>query len=556
MKLADHPTVKAFYEKAAPAPAPSGPTNLDADWLRRLCREAGADDVGLVEITRPALDNQRDDILRYFPPTKTLLSFVCRMNREPIRSPARSVANLEFHHTSDHVNEIARKVVATLERQGVRAVNPAMGFPMEMDRFPGGKLWVVSHKPVAVAAGLGHMGIHRNVIHPRFGNFILLGTVLIGAEATAYDRPLSYNPCLECKLCVAACPVGAIGPDGQFNFSACYTHNYREFLGGFTDWVEQIADSKNALDYRKKVADPESASVWQSLGFGPNYKAAYCLAVCPAGEDVIGPYLTNKAGHLQEVVRPLQEKEEPVYVVAGSDAEEHVGRRSPLKTIKRVGNGLRVRSIQWFLSGLPLTFQRGKAAKLNAVYHFTFTGKEEKQATVTIRDGTLQVQDGHQGQAGLHVTADRKSTRLNSSHLGISYAVFCLKKKQHMRRLVPRVDGQHALETGEQKSCADEQHEGERHLRGDERAAHQPRAARRRSRPAVIPERLAEIEMKQADHRNQADQQRKRNRQCNGEQNDGRVERHQSPLRCRVDFLQCYRGNRDLHSFPTRRSSD
>src|SRR5437899_6005097 len=27
-------------------------------------------------------------------------------------------------------------------------------------------------------------------------------------------------------------------------------------------------------------------------------------------------------------------------------------------------------------------------------------------------------------------TTDRKSTRLNSSHLGISYAVFCLKKKR------------------------------------------------------------------------------------------------------------------------------
>src|SRR5437899_6422039 len=26
---------------------------------------------------------------------------------------------------------------------------------------------------------------------------------------------------------------------------------------------------------------------------------------------------------------------------------------------------------------------------------------------------------------------DRKSTRLNSSHLGISYAVFCLQKKKH-----------------------------------------------------------------------------------------------------------------------------
>src|ERR1035441_438384 len=28
-----------------------------------------------------------------------------------------------------------------------------------------------------------------------------------------------------------------------------------------------------------------------------------------------------------------------------------------------------------------------------------------------------------------HPGVDRKSTRLNSSHLGISYAVFCLKKK-------------------------------------------------------------------------------------------------------------------------------
>src|ERR1022692_1752273 len=30
----------------------------------------------------------------------------------------------------------------------------------------------------------------------------------------------------------------------------------------------------------------------------------------------------------------------------------------------------------------------------------------------------------------MHVHQDRKSTRLNSSHLVISYAVFCLKKKK------------------------------------------------------------------------------------------------------------------------------
>src|SRR5438094_2946269 len=34
----------------------------------------------------------------------------------------------------------------------------------------------------------------------------------------------------------------------------------------------------------------------------------------------------------------------------------------------------------------------------------------------------------------LNLLQDRKSTRLNSSHRTISYAVFCLKKKRHRRR--------------------------------------------------------------------------------------------------------------------------
>ncbi len=406
MKLAEHPTVKTFYEKAALTPVPVAPAPLDADWLRQLGRKAGADDVGLVDISRPALDDQREDILRFFPPTRTLLSVVCRMNREPIRSPARSVANLEFHQAGDHVNEVAKTIVATLERHGIRAVNPAMGFPMEMDRFNQGKIWVLSHKPVAVAAGLGHMGIHRNVIHPRFGNFILLGTVLVDAETTAYDQPLAYNPCLECKLCVAACPTGAISPDGHFNFSACYTHNYREFMGGFTDWVEQVADSRNALDYRKKVTDSESTSMWQSLSFGANYKAAYCLAVCPAGEEVVGPYLMDKSSHVQATVRPLQEKEETVYVVAGSDAEAHVARRFRTKKTQRVGNGLRPRSIPFFLRNLPRVFQPGQSEGLDATYHFIFTGSEVRNATVVIRDKTVQVSEGHMGTADMCVTAD------------------------------------------------------------------------------------------------------------------------------------------------------
>jgi hypothetical protein len=145
---------------------------------------------------------------------------------------------------------------------------------MEMDKFAG-RIWVVAHKPIAVAAGLGVMGIHRNVIHPKFGNFILLGTTLVDAPISSY---------------------------------------------GFTDWVQTIADSADAADFRSRVSDSENASMRQSLSFKPNYKAAYCLAVCPAGEEVVEPYLDDRKGFMDLVLKPLQDNKETLYVPPNSKA--------------------------------------------------------------------------------------------------------------------------------------------------------------------------------------------------------------------------------------------
>jgi epoxyqueuosine reductase QueG len=379
---------------------------LDAAWLRQLCLEAGADDVGFIELERPALADERPHIVKAFPPARSVISFVVRMNRDNVRSPARSIANNEFHHTGDEVDSIARAITAALERLGIRALNPPMGFPMETWRWMTERLWVVAHKPIAVAAGMGRMGIHRNVIHPKFGNFILLGTILLGAEVSEYSRELDYNPCLECKLCVAACPVGAIGADGHFDFTACYTHNYREFMGGFNDWVENVADSKDGKDYRRRVREPESVSMWQSLAFGPNYKAAYCMAVCPAGEDVIGLYQQSKKNFTVDVVKPLQEKIEPLYVIPGSDAEAHARKRYPHKELRHVRNSIRPRNLKTLLAGMPHTFQRKAAGKLDATYHFTFTGSEASSVTIVIRDGKFTLSEGLQGEPNIGVTAD------------------------------------------------------------------------------------------------------------------------------------------------------
>jgi Fe-S-cluster-containing hydrogenase component 2 len=336
-RLADHPTVRKVRDRKREAPG-----TIDADWLRALCLEAGADDVAFASVDDPALASERSYVEHALPGAKSFISLVIKMNRDNVRSPARSVANQEFHRSGELINEAAHRITRALEAAGHRALNPSATFPMEMDRFPG-RIWVVAHKPVAVAAGLGVMGIHRNVIHPKFGNFVLLATLLVDEEISAYGQPLDYSPCLECKLCVAACPVGAIGKDGEFDFIACSTHNYREFMGGFTDWVQTIADSEDAADFRSRVSDSENASMWQSLSFKANYKAAYCLAVCPAGEDVIEPYLDDRKGFVKLVLKPLQDKEETLYVLPDSKAKAYAEKRYPHKPVKVVDSGIRGR---------------------------------------------------------------------------------------------------------------------------------------------------------------------------------------------------------------------
>ena len=217
------------------------------------------------------------------------------------------------------------------------------------------------------------------------------------------SHELDYNPCLTCKLCVAACPVGAIGADGGFNFSACYTHDYREFMGGFANWVETVAESRDGRDYGKRVPETETISTWQSLAFGPNYKAAYCMAVCPAGDEVIAPYRLSKKDFMEEIVPSA----------AGEKGKSlcHPGlgcRAARAQTLSAQIDPARPRLASpaqyphFSARSVDLLFQRQAAGELDATYHFTFTGAEKAEASIVIRGGTIAIAkelDGHPGSS-------------------------------------------------------------------------------------------------------------------------------------------------------------
>src|SRR3712207_7865693 len=61
-----------------------------------------------------------------------------------------------------------------------------------------------------------------------------------------------------------------------------------------------------------------------------------------------------------------------------------------------------------------------------------------RPAQILEADRHPRVQEGELPQPVLQ-RLDRKSTRLNSSHANISYAVFCLKKKKHAGLSVRRL---------------------------------------------------------------------------------------------------------------------
>src|SRR2546426_7024268 len=68
--------------------------------------------------------------------------------------------------------------------------------------------------------------------------------------------------------------------------------------------------------------------------------------------------------------------------------------------------------------------RRGRGGRLRRGRARNFEGREILAAQPFLPAQALQI--GRKGCAA----RDRKSTRLNSSHLVISYAVFCLKKKK------------------------------------------------------------------------------------------------------------------------------
>jgi len=97
----------------------------------------------------------------------------------------------------------------------------------------------LSHKMIALRAGIGWIGRNNLLVHPDFGSKIRLATVLTDLPLKA-DKP-TEKYCGECKKCIEACPVSAISETHkEWNKTACLeklkyfakAHNVGQYICG------------------------------------------------------------------------------------------------------------------------------------------------------------------------------------------------------------------------------------------------------------------------------------------------------------------------------------
>jgi len=129
--------------------------------------------------------------------------------------------NLLYKHHYREANElldgVAFRMAAQIEDWDYRALAVAASQTIDWRK----QLAHLSHKKVAVAAGLGWLGRHNLLVTPQYGSRVRLVTVLTSMPLRL-DTPLP-DDCGSCRACLTVCPAKAIKERQQeFDHQACY----------------------------------------------------------------------------------------------------------------------------------------------------------------------------------------------------------------------------------------------------------------------------------------------------------------------------------------------
>ena len=418
--------------RGMPAPVPL------AEFEAR-CRE-WCDDVGVISIDDPALAHEREEILYVYPHARSLVCMIGEENKAAMQSRYLPTANHELYSCEERIFQMGHRTVKYVNALGGEGLTTTIGWPQEVSQRWADKIWPLSHKLVAQAAGLGVIGTSRNFLHRKFGAYCLIDTVVTNLEWPAYDAPIEWNPCLQCNLCVASCPTEAIRTDGTFDFFACYNHTYRDSIPGFLDLVGDLAE-RSRRDFRKRWADNEIAALWQAMAFKVEYRCFNCVATCPAEiESAFHADRSVRRTYLDETLKPLtraRSAEDAQFVLDTPGARARFGIppgewRTPIDRGGKSWQGVRLvnlrrirtQNVDAMMRWMPQYFRPTEARGLAFTTRFELTGPGGGTWTMRIGDERCEVRPGADGAPDL--TVRTRATRWLAIHRGEASPVWAL----------------------------------------------------------------------------------------------------------------------------------
>ena len=158
-----------------------------------------------------------------------------------------AAANRDNHRVNTMAAGVALEMAEYLNMKGFPSV-PVIPNAVYRKDVPGGvfaELPPISHRYLAVRAGVGHFGLSGNVITREHGAAVILGSVVTTAALNP-TPPLAAedNYCDNCKLCVASCASGLMDTENKtvvtmggkdFSYSRRKAYSRCEYVcGGFT----------------------------------------------------------------------------------------------------------------------------------------------------------------------------------------------------------------------------------------------------------------------------------------------------------------------------------
>ncbi len=180
-------------------------TQIDKTAFIEKLQGWGASVVRIADTSRlTCIETEPDNLLEGYPRAVSIAVRLSDSVMDAIDNQPTPLYSSHYSRVNALLDDIAIRTTNLLQMNGQRAV------PIPASQILDSEKWTsyISHKAIAIAAGVGWQGKSLLVVTPDFGPRIRLTTILTDAAFEA-DSPIK-NRCGTCYQCKDHCPAEAI----------------------------------------------------------------------------------------------------------------------------------------------------------------------------------------------------------------------------------------------------------------------------------------------------------------------------------------------------------